>query len=834
MSEKIQKKLAAIMFTYFVEYDEYLKDNENHAIKVLNESKRILKDDVKKYNGSIVKYLDNMSFIQFSSATDAVNCAIAIHSNFKSENSQNPDTFQMNLKIGVHMGEVYEKDNDLFGEGVNLAARVQAIAKPGGTVTTQAIYNSIRSEEHIFIRDMGRVHLKNIKEPERVFKIYNDEIEYNKETDDELQEKLVKKDIKLVDRKIETKKELSVGITYIKNLGSPEDDFFCYGITQDLIIETTKISKIKIPQIDQVLKYKDSELVLNDLAAKLNVDYILEGNIMKMGDNFRLSLQLKSIKENSDLWVETWEGNNDVIQDIKGKVLCKLLDSLNVDLPDSLKKILDNEQQIVPEAYEYFIKAKFLSFTSKNRADLEVVQNLYKKSMDLDSNYIEPRYYYAFELLRINELDKAVEVLNDALIIAKKNKNSPGIAGINIVYGAIYKSWGRYEKAIEYYEEALKIRVEEKNLQDEAKVLNGLAQCFQSLNHTEKAFECYNRSIDIKKSLDDKQGVANSLSNLSMFWKKRCEYGKAIETSKEAITFYNMIENPMGEFRNKTHLAMYQVIVGYFKDAKKNLLESLDFMQKINDYKYIGTVYRYLGLVELNTQNWEGAQNYFINALDFHQKAEWRPAFETTTLFIGLSYLYDEQYDLADKFITKAVQITERRINVSSFYGQTAKVIQMMLKSKMGKCTEEDVDLLVQKIEKALIKSMTAFSEKNFNVESSPIKREHWYISQCYLNLGIEKKSEKYQKLAYDDMIKYSEYIEDEKIRSDYLELPLLHRKIRGEDLESIDKQPGDDSDTDKPIEDETINIFLFCPSCGFNNEKQFKFCPKCGAALSS
>jgi len=83
-------------------------------------------------------------------------------------------------------------------------------------------------------------------------------------------------------------------------------------------------------------------------------------------------------------------------------------------------------------------------------------------------------------------------------------------------------------------------------------------------------------------------------------------------------------------------------------------------------------------------------------------------------------------------------------------------------------------------------------------------------------------------------MIKYSEYIEDEKIRSDYLELPLLHRKIRGEDLESIDKQPGDDSDTDKPIEDETINIFLFCPSCGFNNEKQFKFCPKCGAALSS
>ena len=117
--------------------------------------KKFLKN-IEEYNGKIIKYLDNMSFMQFYSATDAVNCAIAIHKNFITENSQNPETFQMNLKIGIHMGEVYEKDNDLFGEGVNLAARVQAIAKPGGTVTTQAIYNSIRSEDHIFVRDMGR------------------------------------------------------------------------------------------------------------------------------------------------------------------------------------------------------------------------------------------------------------------------------------------------------------------------------------------------------------------------------------------------------------------------------------------------------------------------------------------------------------------------------------------------------------------------------------------------------------------------------------------------------------------------------------------------------
>ncbi len=823
MSETIQKKLAAIMFTYLVEYDEYLKDDESHAIKVLNESKKSLKNNIEDYNGKIIKYLDNMSFIQFFSATDAVNCAIAIHSDLKGENSQNPDTFQMNLKIGIHMGEVYEKNNDLFGEGVNLAARVQAIAKPGGTVTTQAIYNSIRSEDNIFVRDMGRVNLKNIKEPERIFKIYNDEIEYNKETDEELTDKLIRKDIQLVDRKIETKKELSIGITYIRNLGPSEDDFFCYGITQDLIIEATKIPQIKIPQINQIIKYKDSEIDSIELASKLDVDYILEGNIMKMGDNFRLSLELKNAKQKIDLWIETWEGNSGLLQDIKSKALYKILDSINVEIPPHLKKILDTEKQINPEAYEYFIKAKFLSTTSKNRADLEVVQNLYKKSIDLDSDYIDPRYYYAFELLRVNELDKAVDILNDALIVAKKNKDKPGIAGINIVYGAIYKSWGRYEKALEYYEEALIIRVEEKNLQDEAKVLNGLAQCYLHLNHMQKAFECYERSIDIKKSLDDKQGVANSLSNLSIYYKNLCEYGKAISTAEEAIKFYNTVENPMGEFRNKIHLAMYQVIVGYFEDAKKNLLDALSFMQNINDYKYIGTVYRYLGLVELNGQSWSSAQDYFIKALDFHQKAEWRPAFETTTLFLGLSYFYDEKYDLAEKFIKKAVQITERRTN-TTFYGTTAKLVHTMLRTKLGTCTENEIDFLAKEIEKENLSNMSLF-----NVESSPIKREHWYISQCYFNLGLNDKFEKFKKLAYDDMMKSSEYIEDEKVRGDYLSLPLLHRKIKGENL----KELNDEIVIAKEKEDVKNEVFLFCPGCGFNNEKQFKFCPKCGTPLS-
>ena len=816
MTENIQKKLAAVMFSTLVEYDQYIKEDEDHAIKVLNEHKKILNIEVESFNGNIIKYLDNMCFIEFYSATDAVSCAIKIHNSFKKENSQNPDTFQMNLKIGIHMGEVYAKDNDLFGEGVNLAARVQALAKPSGTVTTQAIYNSIRSERNIYVRDMGRVNLKNIQEPERVFKVYNNQIEYKKETDKELTSKLIKKNIDLVDRKINKKKELSIGITYLRNLGSSDEDFFCYGLTQDLIIETTKISKIKVPQIDQILKLKDSNLDVNLVAAELGVDYLLNGNIMKMGNNFRLSLELYESKKNEILWSENWEGDSEVLKDIKGKVMYKMLNSLDIKIPDSLNNLIKKVKEINPEAYEYFIKAKFLSFTSKNKVDLEIVRDLYKKSIDLDISYIEPRYYYAFELVRINELDKAINVLNDALIVAKKNGDEPGIAGVNIVYGAIYKSWGRYEKAIEFYEDALAIRVKEKNLQDEAKVLNGLAQCYASLNKNNTAFKYYNRSIEIKKSIDDRQGVANSLSNLSMYYRRILIYDKAIECSKEALEYFNTIENPISKSRTKMQLGSYQIIVGDFIEAKNNLNDALEFMLNVNDSKSAGMIYRNLGIIELNNMNWQLAQNYFIKALNYHKKAEHRPAFEATTLFLGLSYYYDQKLDLAEEFIDKAVQITERRTNVD-FYGKTAIIVKIMLKSKMKKCGESDIDDIVDEI-------------KNLD---GCLKREYWYISQSYLNLELQEKSEKYLKISQNHLEDISKFIEDKKVRNRFLTTPLLHRKITGSAIEII---PEDIKNNllDENIAQGVALTFKFCPSCGFDNSKNFKFCPQCGSGLTS
>ena len=185
MSKNTKKKLAAVMFCKFDEYDKYVSNDKKIAAKILNDYDAIVNDKVNDFNGRIIKHINETIFAEFPSSTDAVNCSLAIHYTFKKENSQNPDVYQINAKIGIHMGEVHEKDGDLFGDGVNLAARIQPISEKDGTVCTQSVYNAIRNDANIYLRDMGRISLKNIKAPARVFKVYEDETAYNSETSKE-------------------------------------------------------------------------------------------------------------------------------------------------------------------------------------------------------------------------------------------------------------------------------------------------------------------------------------------------------------------------------------------------------------------------------------------------------------------------------------------------------------------------------------------------------------------------------------------------------------------------------------------------------------------------
>ena len=168
-----KKKIVAIIFTSLVDYQQLTKKDSKLALEILSEHDKLLLKIISKHDGRIIKHINESVFAEFPSATDATKCSLDIQTILKETNEINPPDFQINIGIGIHMAEVYEEKGDLFGDGINLAARIKSIAYKDEILTTQAVYNSIRSEKGIFIRDLGRVVLKNIDDPERVFKVYN-------------------------------------------------------------------------------------------------------------------------------------------------------------------------------------------------------------------------------------------------------------------------------------------------------------------------------------------------------------------------------------------------------------------------------------------------------------------------------------------------------------------------------------------------------------------------------------------------------------------------------------------------------------------------------------
>ena len=833
MSKDTKKKLAAVMFCKFVDYDKYVVNDKKLAIKILSDYDSIITKDVKKYHGRIIKNINETIFAEFPSSTDSVRCAVSIHYNFKKENSQNPDTYQIHAKIGIHMGEVYEKDGDLFGDGVNLAARIQPISQKDGTVCTQSVYNAIRSNSNIFLRDMGRISLKNIQDPERVFKIYQDENEYNKETSSDLTEKLIKEGVDLFDRKSGKDLITPIAILYIKNLGSADDDFFCYGITEDLILDISKAKRMRIPKINEVIKFKDSTLDSYSIGKELNVNFLIEGNIMKVADKFKLSMHFSNIKTSSLIWDKSWEGKAKNIQSIRSEIAIKVLESIDIEIPQVLLDNLDKKDKISPESYELFIKAKYTNFKARSTTDREIAQDLFKKAIKIEPNYVEARYNYAMTMFQNNQYERAVDILDDAMLIARKERDNSGMAGINNCYGIIYARWAKYNIALGYFEKALELRAKEDNLDEESKLLQNIGLVHSQNVQLEKALDYYNRALDIKRELDDKRGIATTLYNTSLVYRRIGDFYKAINYSIEAIDLFKELNVKMYDSLLKTYLGMYRVFMGQYNDAEKDILEALDICQNMNDVNSLGMCHRALGIMYLDQKKWKKSQDHFKTAMSNHKKAEHRSAYEGTIVFLASAYYYEGKYDQALEFIDKAVLITSRRKDVS-FYDTTSRAVQMLVKSKINKCKEKDVDKLAKEI-------IDSSSERENN-------RECLYISQTYLNIGNQKKADKFQKLCKTGLLKSAEKISDKKYRNDYLST-YMHKHMLNDkavlySTELKDKElkvkkvvttpTPEGIDYNSSICPQYGRYFNFCPNCSYNNTKNdFKFCPDCGTSLT-
>ena len=423
------RKLAAIMFTDIVGYSALMSRDEKLAMSILRKNREIHKIAVRKFNGEYIKEIGDGTLSIFQSSFDAFHCAIEIQNVCSKE-----PLFK--LRVGIHTGDIILKEGDVFGDGVNIASRIEAICEPGGLFITETVYNDIKNKTGIEAEYIGEKSLKNIDQPLKVYAIsaeYFNHIREQEKAGHKIQYQPEEDRYKF--SRIRSNRRLYLGITAViivaiilsvgyilshknpglktspsdleessKNKGeliwinsiavlpftdlSPEKDqeYFCDGMSEELINILTNIPELKVVARTSAFSFKGKEIDVREIGKKLDVKTILEGSVRKSGNQLRISAQLIEVKNGFDLWSQTYNRELKDVFAIQDEISSAIVVALKTRLLPEEKKRIEKKQTENAEAFQLYLEGRFY-WNKRNREGFEKAIQYFNQAIGKDSSY---------------------------------------------------------------------------------------------------------------------------------------------------------------------------------------------------------------------------------------------------------------------------------------------------------------------------------------------------------------------------------------------------------------------------------------------------------------
>ena len=476
MSTKKQSNLTPIMFTDIVGYSSMVAKDEKNALKLLDEHNELIFPIIKSNDGEVLKLIGDAIFARFKLSEGAINTAIEVQSKLKQRNSISSRNERIQIRIGLHAGEMIQDGEECFGLDVNLCSRLESINQSGSITISDTIYNDIQDDKELFHRQIGHVKLKNIPEPKILYKIYLDLLEYNNESDKELIDSFLNRGVNIVDiDKYKQETVVSLGVLYFTNIGNESHDYFCYNFTKDLIDYLQSVNSLRIPSINEISKYKDEDYPLSDIARMLAVDKLLHGSILVNDDIATMKLDLIDTNTGNSLWDTEINVKLSKTINSHNEIIDKILNILDIDMPENLKKKFTIKTTENPDADKEYKKARYLLDLQKTKEDLSKAEEHLEKAIKHDSKFLYAHGQRGVISYKLGEYEKSEERLNLALEIAEKDKSKISDAYVYAILGQLYILWSKNSQALKYNKKALEVYKYLEDTANEAIVLHNLA-----------------------------------------------------------------------------------------------------------------------------------------------------------------------------------------------------------------------------------------------------------------------------------------------------------------------------------------------------------------------
>ena len=422
MSENEQRKLAAIMFTDMVGYSALSQRDDKLALELLEEHRQLLREIFPRFHGTEIKTIGDAFLVEFNSALEAAQCAIEIQRALAKRNADVPPDRRIEVKIGIHIGDVVHRGGDVYGDGVNIASRIEPLAGAGGICVSMDVERQIRNAIETRFEKLAPTELKNISVPMELFRIV---LPWEKQTAVAAKREVaspVKPNTPRLAAGVVVVLVLAIGFGWWwtshrrtgyaakNNAGAagpgaagvsaksiavlpfanlshdPDNAYFAEGVQDEILTRLAKVADLKVISRTSTQHFRSAPENLPEIAKQLGVTNILEGSVQKAADQVRVNVQLINAMTDAHLWADTYDRKLTDIFAVESEIAKTVAETLQAKLSGSEKSSMAKEPTANPEAYELYLKGRFF-WNKRNGDDLRKAIDYFNQAIAKDPNY---------------------------------------------------------------------------------------------------------------------------------------------------------------------------------------------------------------------------------------------------------------------------------------------------------------------------------------------------------------------------------------------------------------------------------------------------------------
>lgn len=615
MSESGERKLAAIMFTDIVGYSALTQTDEALALTILKRHNQLLRPFFSRYRGREVNTAGDSFLIEFDSALDATLCAVEIQKFLHDYNISAQDEWRIRLRIGIHLGDVIREGNNILGDAVNIASRVEPLADPEGVCVSEQVFDQVHNKIPYPFERLESPKLKNITFPTNVYFIVMPWLE-------KLSHIGAQQSSRFDSRRVAV-------LPFSSLSADSNDEYFADGMTEELISKISLINELSVISRTSVMNYKDPKVrrTIREIGTDLRVGTILEGSLRKAGNRIRVSAQLINVEADTHLWSANYDRTLDDVFGIQSEIADSVAEALRVRLLPSQKGQIRKAQTEDPEAHVSYLKG-LVAQRKRTKEGLEKAINYFEQAIEKDPSYAQAYAALAHSLMDLGftGIMPSKKAYGEAERMAEKALEiDPNLPEAHLALGNYYRrsEWD-HRSAEKEYQKALELNPNLADAHLYVAVLKGQE------GRTDEAMEETKRGVE----LDPVSADALSMAGMTCLYLR--DYGKAIIYLSDAKEIdpniwgahnlglalvqegkvdkgIHIIEsrNPTGA-EEKMELAYAYTRAGRVEDAKEILADAMEKAKENSDWTAaVAGIYSSLG-------NKEEALSWLERAYDEH------------------------------------------------------------------------------------------------------------------------------------------------------------------------------------------------------------------------